>query len=463
MGELSITAPAKGDPITAAWAQAVTDAANGGQTTPQKPGEARFPGGYVPSLEPTADTEPPPRLPMPFELRLVTTAPSTQGAPPDTHLHVYIPAPTAACPWVSYGPVPCVPAVGFVGWVDLGIVPTDDVPRYACVYVSGRQDENFLFSVCMQTSYRVPPAGGVFGAPLVPIGEVRLPSSIPTVETPLSSDDGEYGLLQYAYGRVDIPGGPGRPLEVRGVWEASGNSEVLHAYVCVTNAKDGFNINGRTVALQDSGGNAMTGDWFDLGAMGSFAALWLLFTVDTSTETVESVTNYGASNIRTYGRLVAGGVGVNRPNPLLGDPRENPPVLVWYNTKGGFTQTVGCGVQCIVGGETVSIECPDSRVFDPADNKAFRSIGWRGKGATELYGFSTASGTAMTDTIADNAAMVARVPNGSKYDIKYMKLEDVACVSGTGIRWNGQNWIPQYVSYKDGNDNIQTMTVLVKQ
>lgn len=459
MSELSIVAPAKGDPITAAWAQAVTDAANGGQTTPQKPGEARFPGGYVPSLEPAADTEPPPRLPTPFELRLVTTAPSTQGAPPDTHLYVYIPAPTAACPWVSYGPVPCVPAVGFAGWVDLGIVPTDDVARYACVYISGRQDENFLFSVCVQTSYRVPPAGSVFGAPLVPIGEVRLPSSIPTVETPLSSDDGEYGLLQYAYGRVDVPGGPGRPLEVRGVWEASGNSEVLHAYVCVTNAKDGFNVNGRIVNIADSTGTAVTGDWLDLGAMGSFTALWLLFYADPATDSVEAITNTSGG---VWARLVTGGFGAARPSPLIGSARDNPPVLVWYNSR-SWTQTIGCGVQCIIGGEVVTVQCPDSDAYDPADNKAFRSIGYRPGGATELYLFSTASGTAMTDTIADNAAMVARVPNGNKFDIKYMKLEDVACVSGTGIRWNGQNWIPQYISYKDGNDNIQTMTVLVKQ
>ena len=458
MSELSIAAPAKGDPITAAWAQAVTDAANGGQTTPQKPGEARFPGGYVPSVDPERATDAPPPLPRPFELRLVPVAPALPADPTVTHIYCYIPAPTAACPWVWYGGVPCVPD-GLAGWTDLGVVPLDGAPHYVGVYLSGKLNENYLFSVALQTSYRVPPAGTVQGAPFFPIGEICLPASIPSVETPLSSDDGAYGLIQYATGCVHIPGGPPRPLEVRGIWQLDSGVETMHAYVCVTHADEGYNVNGRIVNIADSTGTAVTGDWLDLGAMGSFTALWLLFYADPASVSVEAVTNPSGG---VQARLVTGGFGAARPSPLIGSARDNPPVLVWYNSR-GLLQTVGCGVQCIIGGEVVTVQCPDSDAYDPADNKAFRSIGYRPGGATELYLFSTASGTAMTDTIADNAAMVARVPNGTKYDVKYLNLSDVACVSSTGLRWGGALWLPQSVTYKDGNGTNQTITVLVKQ
>lgn len=71
MAEESITPPAKGDPITAAWAASLVAAVNGAHGADEEPDSLRTPDGLV-SPPPCAEMmEAPPALPLPFDCRLV--------------------------------------------------------------------------------------------------------------------------------------------------------------------------------------------------------------------------------------------------------------------------------------------------------------------------------------------------------------------------------------------------------
>ena len=70
MAEDSITPPAKGDPITAAWAASLVAAVNGAHGADEEPDSLRTPDGLV-SPPPCAEMmEAPPALPLPFDCRV---------------------------------------------------------------------------------------------------------------------------------------------------------------------------------------------------------------------------------------------------------------------------------------------------------------------------------------------------------------------------------------------------------
>lgn len=71
MSEHSISAPAKGDPITAAWAQAITNAVNGSQSSGEAPDSMRTPDGEMSPPACASLMETPSEQDMAFDCRIV--------------------------------------------------------------------------------------------------------------------------------------------------------------------------------------------------------------------------------------------------------------------------------------------------------------------------------------------------------------------------------------------------------
>lgn len=465
MGENSVTPPSKGDPITAAWAARLTAAANAAQYGSADPDTLCTPFGVTAALHPPREMDAPPALPAPFTVRLLD-----DGATPNA-LHAWVYVPTGDAEFVYLGATPCAPALSATnngtGWFDLGAVPADGNARHI-VLAFNATGAKPTFDIALQSSRRMVPSGCCPGLPVVALARVTIPTAAASGEDEddpatssqmlaLSSDSGALGLVQLREGALVLPDYGTQSLDCALGWVDDGNGgEEMHLFAFLPDA-NAVRVNGVAATLDASGLTAVTGwsDWYDLGAVSSSTAAWLVFDIASGAD-YAAMTN-AASPYATATIAKASASSPPTPANIGNRPRLAPPVMIW-RAVGAWYTTEPSGVQLVRSSVNLPLAVTDT-ANTRDDGKLFASVDWGTKGQTQLRGFESPTPKTGAQVVAASASLPVRFPRADGgAEVYYVDAADVALNDGGNLLFNGDTYAPTSITI-----NGVAYTLLVKQ